>query len=94
MEELKSITELLKLLLEDPWLLSFAGIWLIGYLLKEHSPLNNNLISWVISIVGSLLGYYLIQNTIKGALVGALIGYMQIGFYEHIKATLKIIRGG
>ena len=94
MAELKSLLGLLEVILEDPWLLSFAGIWLIGYLLKEHSPLNNNVIPWVISVVGSLLGFLLIQSTLKGVIIGALIGYIQIGFYEHIKATLKLIKGG
>jgi hypothetical protein len=92
MNELTSTIEVLKQFLNNPWLLSFGGLWVLGYMLKEHSPVNNRLIPWVIEIVGGILGVVLIEKSLGGAIIGFLMGYVIIGSYEHYKSGKELFK--
>ncbi|QUH21405.1 phage holin family protein [Alkaliphilus sp. B6464] len=93
MNELNSVIEVLKVFLINPWLLSFGGLWVIGYMLKEHTSFNNKLIPWVILVLGLGLGQALIEKSLAGAIIGLLMGYIVIGFYEHIKNSIEFFKG-
>lgn len=73
----------------NPWFLAFAFLWVIGWLLKEWTPLNNKLIPTVLIVIGALIGYAIIAQNITGAIIGVLMGYIIIAFYEHIKNTIE-----
>lgn len=93
MQEINGVIEVLKIFLNNSWLLSFGGLWVIGYMLKEHSRVNNKLIPWVILSLGVALGIALIEKSLGGAIVGLLMSYIIIGFYEHIKNSIELFRG-
>ena len=92
MTELTGLIEVLEQFLSNPWLLLFGGVWILGYMLKEHSPLNNKLIPWVVLFSAGILGVTLIEKSLAGAIVGLVVGYIQIGFYEHIKNTIEMFK--
>ncbi|AKL95034.1 hypothetical protein CACET_c15850 [Clostridium aceticum] len=93
MYELDSIIEVLKVFLVNPWLLVFGGLWVVGYMLKEHSNLNNKLIPWILLVLGGALGIFLIEWSLGGLIIGLLMSYMIIGFYEHLKNSIELLKG-
>ncbi|WP_350342941.1 phage holin family protein [Proteinivorax tanatarense] len=88
--DLQIMIELLVDIMKDPMLLTFAGVWVLGYMLKEHTDLDNNLIPWIVVFSAALLSLVIIEFSIAGFIVGAVIGYIQIGLYEQTKATKEI----
>lgn len=91
--DIEQVILFLESMLENPWMLMFAGVWIVGYMLKEKTDLNNNYIPWIVLAVALVLGLFLIEISLAGAIVGLVIGYVQIGFYEQIKAAINI-KGG
>ena len=92
MNQIYELIEVLEQFLSNPWLLAFAGVWIVGYMLKEKSPINNQLIPWIVLAVAIVLGVVIIEQSLAGAIVGGLIGYIQIGFYEHIKNSIGFLK--
>lgn len=80
---------ILKIIMGNPWLLLFAALFLVGFMLKEHTTFNNKLIPWVIFILGIFLGLILIQLSLPGAIIGGVMAWIIIGFYEQIKSTME-----
>lgn len=89
--DIMQIIEALQQIQNSTWLLVFLGLYIFGYMLKEHTALNNKLIPWFIVGAGVGLGYYCINKTLGGVIVGAAMAYIIIGFYEHIKNTFEYL---
>lgn len=89
MSDLTALIEILKNLLENPWMLLFLGVWIIGYMLKEHTPLKNTYIPWIILGVAGALSFVLLEQSLNGVIIGFIIGYIQIGMYEHYKNLIE-----
>ena len=83
--------ELLENVFSNPWLVLFAGLWVLGWLLKEHSPIKNAIIAWILGFVGAILGLIIIEVSIAGGIVGLLASYVIIGAYEQYKGAKEII---
>ncbi|NLT96217.1 MAG: hypothetical protein GXW85_11960, partial [Clostridia bacterium] len=43
-----------QLILENSFMASFVFLYGLGWLLKHHTPLNNNFIPWVLGITGMI----------------------------------------
>lgn len=89
--DILQIIEALKQLENQTWLLTFTALFIMGYMLKEHTSLNNKLIPWAILFGGMVLGYVTINKTLGGVIVGAVMAYIIMGFYEHIKNTFEYL---
>ena len=81
-------------IVENPFLASFVFLYGLGWLLKYHTPLNNNFIPWALGLVGSCMGYLLLEPSIMGAIAGFSMGLFTVGAYEFIKNTAKAVKGG
>jgi hypothetical protein len=68
----------------------FLSVFILGWLLKEHSPLDNRLIPWVLSSAGIVLGFVLVDLSISGAVAGLAIAYMMMAFYDHFKGAAEV----
>ena len=88
--DIEKLIEFLEGVLANPWMLMFVGVWVVGYMLKEKTTLDNGLIPWIVLVVALTLGLFLIELSLGGAIVGLLIGYIQIGFYDQIKGAIKL----
>ncbi len=86
-----TIEQALKVIVSNPWLLTFAILWVFGWYLKEHTKLNNKLIPTFILAGGLLLGLVIIERGVVGGALGILMGYLIIAFYEHIKNTIQFL---
>lgn len=87
--ELNIAVELLKVVMNNPWLLLFFALFGLGYALKEYTSLNNKLIPIVIIIAGIALAMILIQWSLQGSLIGLVIGVIICGWYETLKNTFE-----
>ena len=83
------VEQALKAIFQNIWLLTFASLWVAGWWLKEHSPINNKLIPSILLLLGAVLGLFVIDFTFAGAIIGLLMAYIIIAFYEHIKNTIE-----
>lgn len=88
MQELTVLIEALKALLMQPYMLAFAALFLIGFLLKEHSQIGNHLIPWVLTILGACLGALLIDMSLAGVIVGCVIAFLIEATYDHLKPLI------
>lgn len=84
---------LLETILADKWFLTFVGVWVLGFLLKEKSDFNNRLIPWALLTVGAALGYFVLEQSIGGVIIGSLLAVMQVGAYEYFKETILFAKG-
>lgn len=82
MEEV--LTEFMTIL-ESPEVALFAGIWVVAFLLKNYTALNNNYIPFVVVGIGVLLSLVLISVSAQGAILGAAIGLFMIGGHSFVK---------
>ena len=87
------IIEALQGAMQNPWMLLFIGTWVLGYMLKEHTPLENDLIPWALFVWGGILGFVLIERSLGAVIVGVFIGAAQIAMYEAFK-PFKRFAGG
>ncbi|WP_353893903.1 phage holin family protein [Proteinivorax hydrogeniformans] len=92
LSELQIMIELLKEVMNDPMLLTFAGVWVLGYMLKKYTRIDNNFIPWIVVLSAAGLSLVIIEFSIAGFIVGAVIGYIQLGLYEQTKATMEIYK--
>lgn len=88
---LKEIIEALESIQGNPWILTFAALFLIGYMLKEHTTLNNKLIPWILFIVGGVLGLIIIEMSVAGVIIGCIMSYIVMAAYEHIRTTIALV---
>lgn len=88
MNDMAQAIELLKSIMNNPWLLAFLALFLLGWLLKEHSNLPNQLIPWVLTITGGILGILLIEGSLAGMIMGCSLAYIEMALYEKIKHTV------
>ena len=86
------LVEQLQKIMGNPWMLTFLTVWAIGWLLKEKTDFNNNLIPWGIIVFAGALAWTVIERSVSGFLIGVIIGWMQIGFYEQIKGSIGYFR--
>ena len=89
MDEIHALIEALKEIFANPWMLCFGALWVLGYMLKEFTSLNNKLIPWVLAFVGIGLGTVLIEMSVAGGIMGLIMAYLIMAFYEHIKNTIE-----
>jgi len=85
------IIELLQGALDNPWMLLFLAVWGLGYFLKEHTPLDNKKVPWILLPTGIALGLLLVELSLPGGIVGGVLALAQMGFYDVIK---PLISGG
>ncbi|MFZ7104340.1 MAG: phage holin family protein [Peptococcaceae bacterium] len=85
--------EYFKVILENPFLAAFIFLYGMGWLLKHHTPLNNNFIPWVLAVAGMLMGFLLLENSLKGAIAGFAMGLFTVGAYEFMKNTARAAKG-
>ena len=89
MNEINQQIELLKLIMNNSYLLAFTALFVIGYMLKEHTTFNNKLIPWALFALGILMGLSLIQFTLTGAVAGGIMAWVVMGSYEHLKNSAE-----
>ena len=83
------IIDLLQGALENPWMLLFLVIWGMGYFLKEHTPLDNAKVPWILLPAGVVFGLLLIELSLPGGIVGGVLALAQMGFYDVVKPLVK-----
>lgn len=83
------IIDLLQGALENPWMLLFLAVWGIGYFLKEHTPLDNAKVPWILLPAGIALGLLLVELSLPGGIVGGVLALAQMGFYDVIKPLMS-----
>lgn len=77
--------------LQNPLLMLFVVQWGLGWYLKNKTSLNNNLIPVILLVVGSMLGFMLLEGTILNRiLIGVITTFFQIGAFEGIKSITKL----
>lgn len=84
------INEFVTMILSSPQMALFLAIFIVGWLLKEHSPLNNKLIPWALSIIGVVLGLILVGMSVSGGIVGLVMSYLMMAFYDKMKGTIEV----
>lgn len=89
MNEATRVIEALKGIMDNPWMLTFLALFLIGWLLKEYTTVSNKLIPWFLSIIGAILGIFLIEYSIAGFIIGCALAYIEMALYEKIKNTAE-----
>jgi hypothetical protein len=89
MQNATQAIEQLKVVMENPWMLTFLAIFLLGWLLKEHTKLSNKLIPWVLTVTGAILGLFLIEYSVAGGIMGCALAYIEMALYEKIKNTVE-----
>ncbi|KJS86100.1 MAG: hypothetical protein JM58_07495 [Peptococcaceae bacterium BICA1-8] len=82
-----------KMILENPFVASFVFLYGLGWLLKHHTPLNNNYIPWMLGLLGMVMGCLLLELSLKGAIAGFAMGLFTVGAYEFLKNTARATRG-
>jgi hypothetical protein len=85
--------DVFKMILENPFMASFVFLYGLGWLLKHHTPLNNNFIPWILGITGMIIGCILLEFTIRGAIAGFSMGLFTVGAYEFIKNSARMAKG-
>jgi len=78
-------------IMENPEIALFAGVWVIAFLLKNYTKMNNNYIPFVVVAAGVLLSLALISVSIQGAVFGAVIGVFLVGGHSFAKHAGKLI---
>jgi len=90
---MENLLNFFQVILENPFMASFVFLYGLGWLLKHHTPLNNNFIPWVLSLVGMIIGCVLLEFSIRGAIAGFAMGLFTVGAYEFIKNTARVAKG-
>lgn len=72
-----------------PLIVILISVYILGYLLKNFTPLNNKLIPWFLIVFAMVLMVVFFGLTPMNLLIGLVIGYIVIAFYEHVKNTLE-----
>lgn len=92
MTEVNAITEVIQMIISNVWTLTFALLYVLAYMLKENTSLDNRLISTVMLVAGSLLGFLIIDTALVGAVGGLLLAFAISGSYEWIRDILSFMR--
>ncbi|MFZ5942601.1 MAG: phage holin family protein [Bacillota bacterium] len=82
-----------KVIMDNPFMAAFVFLYGFGWLLKHHTPLDNNLIPWVLGLTGLVMGFLLLEMSLKGAIAGFAMGLFTVGAYEFMKNTARMARG-
>ena len=78
-------------ILANPWVAAYAGLWIVGYLLKNHTRVSNNIIPWVLAITGAAMGVALLDMSVAGGVAGAAVGLFAIGVHSLTKHTAQVL---
>lgn len=89
MNEINQNIELLKIIMNNSYLLAFTALFVIGYMLKEYTTFNNKLIPWALFVLGIIMGLSIIQFSLTGAVAGGIIAWVVMGSYEHLKNSAE-----
>ena len=81
-------------ILANPWVAVFTGLWIVGYLLKHHTRINNSHIPWVITVIGAAMGITLLDVSLSGGVAGAAVGMFAIGIHSMAKHTAQMGNAG
>jgi hypothetical protein len=87
-----TIIKLLEDSLNNPLLLTFLTVWIVGWFIKNKTKIDNARIPLILTPLGILLGLFVIELSMKGAIVGLLIAAIQMGGYDLIKNLTEFIR--
>lgn len=93
MMTLQPLMEQLQEIMANPWMLTFLVVWVFGWMLKEKTSLNNNLIPWAVIVLAATLCFLIIEQTLNAVLIGIIMGWVQVGFYEQVKGTIQFFGG-
>lgn len=88
MDLIDSIILALQAMQDNVWALTFLALFGFGYMLKEHTSLNNKLIPWVLFVTGMALGFLVILHNLGGIMVGAIMAVIIMWLYDKIKETI------
>ena len=89
MDILIQMSEALKNVENVAYLLPFLFLFGIGYLLKEHTSMNNKAIPWVLFGIGCAIGFISVARTLGGIMIGALMSFAIMWFYDTIKESIN-----
>lgn len=81
-----------EIILENPLIALFAGIWVIGYLLKNFTAINRDYIPWIAVTIGIILGLALISVSVKAGVFGAAMAMFIIGGHSFMKHSISIFK--
>lgn len=90
MSDIQQLIQLLIMIMGNAYMLAFAGLWVLGWLLKEYTPINNKMIPWILFIAGVILGLCLLEWSLAGGIIGALMAWIIMAVYEHVKNTIEL----
>jgi len=88
---LNDYVEILETIFSNVWLLLFAGLYVLGWLLKEHSNIKNALISWILAGAGIVLGLLVIEWSLAGGIIGLFASHIIIATYEQYKGGREFL---
>ena len=78
-------------ILANPWVAAYAGLWIVGYLLKNHTRVSNNIIPWALATTGAAMGVALLDLSLSGGIAGAAVGLLAIGVHSMAKHTAQAL---
>lgn len=78
--------------IENPLILSFIFIWVLGWCLKNKTKIDNRRIPLILIPIGILLGLFIIETSVKGIVTGILIALLQMGGYDLFKNIVDLIK--
>ena len=90
MENVGLIIEELSAILLQPKMALFVAISIFAYLLKNYSPLKNELIPWFCTLAGAGLSLVLVELSAAGAIFGAAIGLFLVAGHQVFTNTYKV----
>lgn len=79
----------LKIIFNNPWMLVFASLFILGYYFKEYTKVSNKLIPLILLVAGGILGFFFIAKAFAGVVIGLIMAFVVIAFYETIKNTIQ-----
>ena len=80
MEEIKVYEELFRLIISNNYYIVATVLYIVGYMIKHHSKIDNQIIPWIMVILGSMAGYFVIAKTMNGLMSGLILGFVTIIF--------------
>ena len=87
----KQMIDTLEVIKGMPLILVVAVVYILGYLLKNFTRLDNKLIPWFLVLGGILVNLFLSGFTLPNGIIGLIIAYVVMAFYEHIKNTIEYV---
>jgi len=84
------ILDQLAVILENGQIALFAALWVLGFMLKNYTSLNNIYIPWIVVVSGIVLANVLLSISIHAGIFGAAIGLFVVGGHSFLKHTIEL----